>query len=309
MIIETLANSNPFSYGSGNAHKVLGPSLGEIITTSLPEFCICDYVPCVYIEKVFASQTSAGDFWKNDKSDFLFKRFVPVDTVEMELHKDGEKVDDLIDDTYGTYFDGFLTGSSEQQLYKGYLLDWNLIQAAFGNGSYTLVAFLDVIGSQTEYNSRTFNLFTFNDELAHDSVRIETVQNGNIIGSEFDFTDLDWYGSVRMPGKFGNPTPIYETDSYVTEQRVKRQIQDKMSREWELNTKLINYEVANVFLYNKLLANQILITDYNIFAESVWRRISVRPSEVDKPKIIGRPERYYTVKFVDERDKYIKRNF
>lgn len=309
MIVETLANTTPFTYASGNAHKILGPAIGEFEPSLVPEFCICDFVQCVYSELVFASQEFSSDFWKNDKNDFLFKRFVGVDTVEMELHLDGNKVADLIDDTYGTYFGGFLNGTPEQQLYKGYLLDWNLIQAAFGNGDYQLKATLDIIGSVSNFESRIFRLITFTDELASSTVRIETIQDGNIIGSQFDFTGLEWYGSFRIPGKFGNPTPIYETDVYVTTQRRRKQIQDKMEREWHLNTRLISYEVAKVFIYNKLMANQILITDYDILGESVWRRVSVKTQEIDKPLIQGRPERYYNVTFVDEKQKFLKRNF
>ena len=82
-----------------------------------------------------------------------------------------------------------------------------------------------------------------------------------------------------------------------------------MEREWSLSIKQINWEIANSLVYNKLLANEILITDYNIYAESVWRRISVKTKEVEKPAIFGNPKKTYNVKFIDEKYKYIKRNF
>jgi len=309
MIVEQLPNGVPFIYGSGNAHKILGPALPEITDVNVPDFCICDYVPCVYVERVFATLLPNTDYWKNDKSDFLFKRFVAVDTVDMRLLKDGVEVTTLIDDTYGTYFGGFTGGSAEQLLYKGYLLDWKLVQADFGNGKYQLEAALDIVGVQTVFLSRDFFLNTFNNELANKTVRIETVQNGNIIGSQFDFTGLAWEGSVRVPATFGNPTPIYETTEYVTGQRVNEQIQSKVTREWDLNTRLISYDVAFSLLYNRLLANEILVTDYNIKAETVFRRVSVRTREIDKPKIEGRPEKIYNIKFADRKQKYIKRNF
>ena len=37
-----------------------------------------------------------------------------------------------------------------------------------------------------------------------------------------------------------------------------------MTRVWELNTGFINWEVADKLVYNKLLANEIYITDYTI---------------------------------------------
>jgi len=308
MIIENLPNTNPYSFGSGNAYKLLGPAISEPDPSNIPEFCICDFVTCDYVEKVF-TDPSSNDFWKNDKNEFLFKRFVSIDTVDIELYKDNIKVADLNNNALGEFFNGFPSGSAEQQLYVGYLLDWKLVQAAHGFGEYQVKAQLDIIGNVTEYESRIFKLCFFNDILASGSVRIETVQNGNIIGSQFDFTGLEWRGSFRLPGFFGNPTPVYESDIYVTEQRKRKQIQDRMEREWSLSIKQINWEVANSLVYNKLLANEILITDYNIYAESVWRRISVKTKEVEKPAVFGNPKKIYNVKFIDEKDKYIKRNF
>jgi len=67
MIIETLANTNGYAYNSGNACIVLGPSLPPVVEPEIPEFCICDYIQCQYIEKVFADP-GGTDYWKNDKN-------------------------------------------------------------------------------------------------------------------------------------------------------------------------------------------------------------------------------------------------
>lgn len=308
MIIETLANTNPYSYQSGNACKILGPSLPTPVVQPIAEFCVCDFIQCKFSEKVFADPLNPNDFWKNDKSEFLFKRIVAADTVDMELYLDGEKVADLNTSAEGTYFSSF-TGSSEQQLFKGYLIDWNLVQGLYGWGEYQIKAELNILGNASTFESRYFTLCQFNTIIANQTVRIESTQNGNIIGNQFDFTGLNWYGSVRIPAIFGNPTPIYEEDRYVTETRKKRQIQDKMSREWTLTTKKISWEVVDVLIYNKMLANEILITDYNIYAENVWRRISVLPKELEKRDTFGHPDKLYNITFVDSNDYFIKRNF
>jgi len=308
MIIETLPNTTPYTYTDGMACKVLGPSLPIVEVTPVPDFCICDFIQCKFAEKVFADPSST-DFWKNDKSEFLFKRIVPADTVAIELYLDGIKVADLNTSAEGTFFNGFPLGSSEQQLYVGYLIDWKLVQALYGFGEYQVKAQLNILGNPSTFESRYFNLCLYNDIIAHETVRIESTQNGNIIGNQFDFTDLNWYGSVRIPAVFGKPIPIYETDRYVTETRKKAQIQDKMSREWALTTKKISWEVANVLIYNKMLANEILMTDYNIYAESTWRRISVLPKELEKRDTSGHPDKLYNITFVDSNDYFIKRNF
>ena len=309
MIIIQLPNTTPFAFNSGNAIKFLGKSLPEIITPEINNVCICDFIQCQYIEKVFASQSPNNEWWKNDKNEFLFRRLIVTDTVAIELWKNGIKVADLNSNTYGTFFNGFASGNSEQQIYVGYLLEWELVQAAFGNGSYQVKAQLNIIGNATTYESRSFALITYSDIAANKSVRIESTQNGNIIGSDFDFTNLSWYQSLRVPGVFGNPSPVLETDNYVNSNHEQRQITSKNSREWSLQTGLINYEVGTKILYNKMLANEILITDYLIKNESIFRRIDVMVSEIEKPEIKNIPDRVYNIKFTDRKDKYKKRNF
>ena len=309
MIVIEQSNLVPYTYGSGNAGKLQGAALPEIPTSSTNDICICDFVRCEYSERVFASPSNPNDYWKNDQNEFLFKRFVAVDTIALELHKAGVKVADLNDGTYGTFYNGFASGSSEQQLYVGYLLDWLTVYNAFGGGSYTVVANLDIIGNTSVETSRKFLLSLYNDVSANNTVRIETTQNGNIFGSQFDFTGLNWYQSLRLPANFGNPSPIFETSEYKTSKHLRRQNKAIMGREWELKTGLIPWEVADKLVYNKMLGNSILITDYTIKAESIWRRVKVFMQEIEKPEITKTPVKVYNIKFTDVEDKYTKRNF
>lgn len=309
MIIINLPNSTPYIYTSGNAVKVLGPSLPEIPDPQTNDICICDFIQCQYIENIFASQAPNNEWYKNDMNEFLFKRFVPSDTVAIELYKDDIKIEDLNNNTYGTFFNGFPSGTPEQQLYVGYLLEWEKVQAVYGNGFYQIKVQLSIVGAASTYESRLFSLLTYGDREANNTVRIESYQNGNIRGSNFDFTGLNWYQSLRIPGTFGNPSPILEVENYINTNHESIQISAKNSREWQLITGLINYEVGTKLLYNKLLANKILITDYLIKAESIFRRVDVMATEVDKPEIKGLPDRVYNMKFIDRKDIYKKRNF
>lgn len=309
MIITHLPNTAPYVYQSGNAVKILGPSLPEVPDPQTNDVCICDFIQCQYIERVFASQSPNNEWYKNDMNEFLFKRFVSGDTVAIELYKDDIKIEDLNTNTFGTFFNGFPSGTPEQQLYVGYLLEWEKVQAIHGNGIYQVKVQLNIIGSASTYESRLFSLLTYGDREANATVRIESYQNGNIFGSQFDFTGLNWYQSLRIPGRFGLTAPILETDNYLNSNKENRQITAKVSREWELITGLINYEVASTILYNKLIANKLLITDYLIKAESIFRREDVMPSDISKPELKGTPDRVYTMNFTDRLDKYKKRNF
>ena len=309
MIVIQLPNTTPYFFGSGMAWKLKGNSLPEIIDTPMNDICICDFIQCKYSEKVFAF--GGGEWWKNDKSEFLFKRLVGTDTIDIELWKDGVKVDDLNDGSNGIFYNGFASGSSEQQLYVGYLVEWEKVLLLHGVGEYQIKANLNIVGSATTYESRLFNLCVYSDIAAHQTVRFESYQDGNIIGGQFDFTGLNWYQSMRLPGTFGNPTPIYENTRYTTSnpQRKIRQIKDKMSTEYFLKTKKIGWETVQSLIYNGMLANELLFTDYNIKAETIFRRIGVFPAEIEKPEISGTPDKIYNIKFTTNTDTLQKRNY
>jgi len=309
MIIIQRANSNPYSFISGNSGKVLGKSLPSFKTQEENDICICDFIKCEYVEKVFCDSLNPNDYWKNDQNEFLFRRLINTDSVFLELHKEGVKVDDLDNDNYGTFFDGFPNGTDEQKLYIGYLIDWQKVYNVFGVGKYKIVANLTIIGNLTTTEPRDFNLNIYSDIAAADTVRIESYQNGNILGNDFDFTGLNWYQSLRIGGEFGDPKPVFETTEYVTSQHIRRQNKATMGREWSLNTKLINWEVAEKLVYNKLLGNEILITDYKVKAEALWRRVKVFMKDIEKPQIVNNPNRRYNINFVDEKQIFTKRNF
>ena len=307
MIIQQISNSNPYTTNIGNCIKQLGQSINTLTDDKVNDICICDYIGCTYKEQVFAY--SGSDIWKNDKSDFLYRRLISSDTVSIYLQKDGIDLVELTDDSLGTLFDGFPNGNSEQQLYYGYLLDWKLVLAAHGVGNYNIRTELSVLGSELEVYSRDFKLSIFSDLAADGTVKIDTVQNGNILGSEFDYTGIRWNSSIRISGRFGNPTPVYEEDRYLDQTNTYQQVKATMSREWFLNTGLLNSEVAQKLVYNKLLGNEIYITDYSIKAENIWRSIPVKLDEIAKPEIFNYPYKRYNIKFVDNKLIYQKRNY
>ena len=307
MAINTnIPNTTPFLNYYGAATRLAARSV--VIPPSIPiaDFCVCDIVKCAYEELVFAH--TDGEWFKNDKNEFLYKRLTASDTVALELWKNDVKIEDITNNDFGTLYTTF-SGSAEQQLYYGFLIDWNLVHASHGVGRYQIKAEMDILGTQSTNSSRYFNLMVYNDTLAHGTVRVESTQNGNIIGNNFDFTGLNWYQSMRIPAIFGNATPIYESDKYVAENRKFQQIQDKMTREFDLNIKKISWEVVEKLIYNKLLANEILMTDYNLYAETIWRRLWVVLKEISKKDAKNNPDKMYNCKFTDAKEFYIKRNY
>ena len=306
MIIEEVTNSTPYNAPAGNAVKVLGPSLPQVVDVPQTDICLCDFIQCEYIERVFAN--AGTENYKKDFSDFLFKRFIDTDSISIFLQKNKVDVAELDDDTYGELFNGFPDGTEEQQKYYGFVIDWTAVFLNFGGGYFRIRVEKSILGTDSEVTSRTFRLLTYSDIAADGTVKIVSTQNGNIFGSEFDFTGLNWQQYVRIPGRFGNPVPTLETSRYQTEEKVTRQIKDIMSREWTLETKKINWEVAEKLIYNKMLANKILITDYSVRYEALWRDVDVKPTELEKPEI-GSPDKIYNIKFVDTEGIYEKTNF
>jgi len=299
-ITTTITNSSPFMAYEGMATKATG---GAIIPLDAPDEFNCDYVVSPYGELVFAHPD--GEWYKNDKSDFLFKKVIATDTILIELYKNDVKIEDLNDNDFGTFFNGFTL----QPLYVGYLLDWNLVYATYGVGNYQVIAQITSLSVTIEVPSRVFMLKKYTKELAHETVRIESVQNGNIFGNIFDHTGLEWYQSIRIPGVFGNPKPVYETDNYVTENHAYEQNKSKMNREFTLSIFPIPFEVVEIIIYNKCLANSILITDYNLFAEKEWKRLPVVLKDLSKPDIVKVQNKIYELQFIDKNDIFVKRNY
>jgi len=267
------------------------------------DFCYCN-LECEYEEIAF---TDGGENeWKNDKSSFIFQKYASADAIAFELWKNGAKIADIDSSNYGQYFD--FGAISVQPDYKGVVLDWSLIWASHGFGLYQFKAVQSILGNASTFESRKFRLLPYSDELADGSVKIESYQNGNIIGSQFDFTSLNWYSSYRVAGKFSQKTPVLEVDNYVNSDYRKEQIQDRIRTEYTLQTKLLPSVVANALNYDQLLANQIFVTDYSVMNFEVYRRLQLRPLGVEATEYEGNRRMSFAVKFEEVTD-LRKRNF
>jgi len=306
MITLQLTDSAPQPFGSGLATKLKGKSLPTISLKKTNDVCYCEF-ECEYKANVFAE--IGGEGYKNDKSQFLFRRFVASDTVAIELWKNGEKIADLNDNTYGTFFNGFPSGSAEQQLYVGYLLEWEDVFAAFGGGEYRVKAELSIIGVSSTFESELFVLMGYSDKAADGTARIETVQNGNIIGSIFDFTGLNWYQSVRVRGRFYEESEEFEKIVYKTQEYRQEQVQDKIIENWSLEADFIPRSVSEFLTKNAVLSNSFNVTDYNLLNEQILREIEVVPESIEKTRIQDNRNANYVIKFTSRNDNIIKRNF
>jgi len=266
-------------------------------------YCYCN-LSCDVSEKVFYSND--GDSRKNDKTQYIATKSISSDTIIFELWKNGKKLGN-ISNTYGTYWASFGVGN----LYTGYEIEWKKVNTAHGTGRYNIKQVSTIIGITTTVESRTFELMLYSDILADKTVKIESWQTGNIIGSPFNFENLrknGWLQQYRIKGFFGEKSPVLELDNYMNPQYEHVQIQAKIIKEYTLRSKYINAEVANDLFYTNMLANKILITDYNILNNERFTQVDlipIEPTSVNYSKLLVKHE----WKFKERIENFVKTNY
>jgi len=305
-ITQVVTNSNPFVYLAGGSTKLTGTLIADLTGPAANDVCACD-VGCDYTERVFGSV--GAEWWKNDKNDFLFQKQIAADTITIKLFKDGASVATITNDTYGTYYSTF----TAQALYVGFVVEWEKVLNLLGAGNYQIQADKVLLGVATTFESQKFFLSTYSDEAADGTVRIEAYQTGNILSSQFDYNDLiagGWYSSFRMYGKLAAPNLVVEEDNIQDENWSHEQVQVKVSNEWELETEQIPSFLSNKLLYDNVLGNQFLVTDYSIYNHATYRRKDLYITNIEK---VNEPsknqERSYKLTLSDKLDNIIKRNY
>jgi hypothetical protein len=270
---------------------------------------------CVFKLPVFAD--TSGNARNNDNSDFLFKLLSSFDTGALELWKyeNGTPVkkDDLDNtNTYGTFYDlGTWTQYPNQELYFGYFLEWLKVFNAFGAGQYFVRAELTILAVSQTIDSDIFVLNQFDHNLADETIKIKTVQNGQVRRSAFDFTGMNWQQEIRLPGFFGFRTPELKTDRYLDEDYVTKQVQDEIVDTYTMEiNKFMNGSVCEDFIYSRMLANEIYVTDYNrCTTEEITDLHVVLEEFSDVYEYRYHSGRAYEMKFTEAAKDRFKRNF
>lgn len=313
MIVLEVANTDPESLHA-MACQIKACTVDSLDTE---EFCDCSCVEgCVIKLPVFAKP--GGEDCQNDKTSLMYRVIGPADTELMELFKkEGNswvKKADLDNNTLGIYYPlGTWSNYSGQELQFGYQIQWENVFTNFGFGEYYIKTTLDILGQTIEKQSDIYYLLEFTPERADETVLIHTIQNGKIRRSPFDWTDINWHQWIRFNGYFGSPRPNFITEEYLTNDYQEEQIQDEIRDEYtlEIDQKLTG-KLSYDFIYTRLLANQIFITDFNSCNadKDRFKNFPVKPQSIDDP--IGdrySDGRFYSIKFTDRFKDNFKRNF
>ena len=299
---------------------------GEVFTQDLKVLEVIDFTPpeipkdpnpfkkCCYDLEVFADIVNPTDEFKNDFSAPL--EIFPLQyAVTMKLEKliDGVWTSQatLTNDTFGTYYAlGFETKNNKN--YVGYRIDWVKVlddgASGFGAGKYR-INFETSSGSlySNEYCLEQFTLIR-----ANNTVRFGYNWN-SLIGDENqtktrDFVGLDWDNQVRLrDAKFGDKSAAFELDDVRYQSGELRTVSKSFKEKYTLLLKKLPTEIFNLFLYDILLADRILISDYNASNYENYVEHSVEIEGGIEPNYSNsRPEISLTATFKSKYDNNIK---
>lgn len=304
MIVTTQTNSNPYVLTSGMAIRQNAPVIPAIPPDETKDFCNCLY-ECKYVEPVFASDN--GNWWENDKNTFIYQKLLTSDIINIKLYKNNVFLADITENTYGEYRDDWDLEIGRK--YITFIIDWRLVFDTEGYGTYRVEAEKTIIGRDSTEVSHDFQLRFYRDELANGTIRIESYQNGNILRSPFDYTGMNLYRSSRIHGQLNKLTPKVTIDKYEDTSRIFNQIQDRITDQFDLETQVLPRQLAEHLVYDGLLSNEFLVTDYNRFND-VARRTSLYLEEItERIKPNQQTGSAYMIKFNDRKDDQLKRNF
>lgn len=250
---------------SGASFRVPTTTITSEASNIESSFCFCG--GCDYEQSVFAF--IGGEDYQNDKSSFLFSKKVPTDKIAFELYKNGSKVADLDDSTYGEYVASY----TEQPLYTSFILYWEkvLLNPLFGVGIYTVKVQKTILGNSDTLESVKFNLRIYNDQLADGTLKIQAVHNGNHL-SGFNYKNLvegGWIEEYRLSGQIDSITPVSETDVYRSNDNKQYQIKARENKELVVSFNPLPFEAWERLLFIDVMATEkLLITDYNLIRNS-----------------------------------------
>jgi len=286
---------------SGNLAQLRGVSSIQVpAEPAVKTICPCDF-RCPFVEWAFVG---SGDY-ESDKASFLFTKVSVVDSIEFKIIKNGVVKATVSDDSYGAYYSTF----TAQPLYSGFIADWALISAAFGYGHYQIRASLTIIGTSYDIDSHVYHVVPFNLRFAHNTVKVESYQTGQIV-SGFDFRGLvdgGWYSSLRVPATMVMQGSM-ESDRYFDSQYRLIQNRDRVIRTFNVNMRLIPDQIHDHFVGFVSLANYNRLSAYDAYSEQEWRNIEVVCENIGDFDSKSNGFGVFSMEFKDRRENIIKRN-
>ena len=276
-------------------------------------------IPTTLISECVGALPVFGDLFSDDlqNNDFTSVLALQLPGTNIEyflLGENCEEIAQLNDSTYGNYYPPFVSFPISagynflQSRYVGYKLEWQKVLNLHGSGTYKIKQVKTLPDLTTEEEcSCLFELCQYSNSFADETVRIETTQSGYIIGQGLDYTNINWTEQIRIPGFFGNKQRRLEQDNYLNKNRRTTQIQDSLIHEFTLEPYFwpdcLRDEIDSI-----LLANEILISDYNLLNTDDLKNISVIPTSIETEYFGKSNKAADEIKFEERRKNRVKRN-
>lgn len=205
----------------------------------------------------------------------------------------------LVNDTYGEVID------------NGYIVDFTKVFNELGGGLYTLKIEITEFGNTFEKTYGKFEVAPYNQERADGTVRLLSIQSGNI-ESSFDFGREGVPFMLRFPGILTNRQKVDELKQNQNSNRVEIQVHDRWWYEYELILETNRQKFANFILNTLLPGTELYVSDYNLTNETreePYNNIRVRQVETSIEHIKGTNTSVYVIKLEDGIKRNIKHPF
>ena len=299
MITTDLPNGTPMTLRGFATAAIPNVLVPQIILTEEDRAFVAR---CCYENLALAGGT---ELFQNDIKAVLFKALDPTDTIDFFLEKEGAEIAILNDNTLGTFFP--LGSFATQPLLAGFKLEWEEVLSAHGEGNYKIRIERNLVVGNDILFTINYNLKTFTAELADNTIWIEWVHDGQII-DELDYTGIEWFQSIRLPGFFGNKQTEFDEEIFKDSDFKTFQIRNELTFPRLVEIGPIPSCVGD-FLPNLVQANIIQITDYNVRNHDYFlQQKVVRLSEINETTYDKERLAVYNLTFTDRTEDHIKIN-
>jgi len=296
MIYKEMTNAKPMPV-CGMAIKLDGITVNNKETKYVSNCCFsCECVECypIWVD---------GEDWQNDKSTFAFIKGISTDIFAFTLWKNGTQVATITDNTYGDLVNSYGTNPRQYSL----VLDWDKVYDAFGIGTYVVKNSYTYLGSAKTYESQNYCVSVYDCKDANGWIKLEWTQSGNIESNDFKFcTPL--YHSLKIKGIFIHDTPQTIQDTYRTSKRQVKTFKTEQKNKYLLNSKLIRENLLPLINENLVLANKLLLTDFNVNGTGYVQKELKFTEFGELSDHIGTDKMDFTMPFEDYTQNIIKNN-
>lgn len=228
------------------------------------DFCTC-LTQCIPDLPAFTDEIG-DDFYKNDKF-ALFLNTITDGSIVVTLSKQGAADILLTDNTYGIYTDNDFSNyfRFELDFYKVWL------NSGYGSYSFKIENFNGALELVQTLSSPNFRVKRYSAKAANRTVRIETHQGGILQHGTAYVNVLNlkttWLQQVRVRGSLTFTGESIENSSLQLNNSSRSQIQikDQLSPQYTLTIELAGSKQANFIMLDYLFANDVKISDYNVY--------------------------------------------